>query len=193
MSDLPGRPATNASPLPGRILELALFLRVAAAVVVEWYVRHKAPGRVCLFPDAEYYWSLAGTIRRGTLYEIVDYGDIPHFALRPPGYPVFLAGCRAVLGDRPLGVRLVQALLGMLTVWLVYRLTLEVIGRQEQQPGRRWTVPLVAAALAALHPYLIVMSTLVLSEALFVPLMLLALWGLAVVWSQPGTDTWRDS
>ena len=108
----PGKAPDRA--VAGRILELALFLRVAAAVGVEWYVRRKSPGRVCLFPDAEYYWSLAGTIRRGTLYEIMEWGDIPHFALRPPGYPVFLAGCRAVLADRPLGARLAQAVLGML-------------------------------------------------------------------------------
>ena len=107
----------------GRIIELALFLRVLAACAVEWRVRQAGTGWVCLFPDAEYYWSLAGTIRQGTLYEIVDFGDIPHFALRTPGYPLFLAACRSVLGDDPLGVRVVQAGLGAITVWLVYRLT----------------------------------------------------------------------
>ena len=90
----------------------SLFLRVLAACAVEWRVRRAGTGRVCLFPDAEYYWSLAGTIREGTLYEIVEWGDIPHFALRTPGYPLFLAACRAVLGDHPLGVRVVQAGLG---------------------------------------------------------------------------------
>ena len=179
---------TRPAPL-GRILELALFLRVAAAVAVEWYVRRQSPDRICIFDDSGYYWLLAGTIRRGTLYEIMYYGDIPHFALRPPGYPVFLAGCRAALGDHPLSARLVQAIFGMLTVWLVYRLSLEVSGEQEPSPGRQgnanrtWSVPLLAAALTALHPYLIVMSALLLSEAVFVPLMLLALWGMAVLWN----------
>jgi 4-amino-4-deoxy-L-arabinose transferase-like glycosyltransferase len=177
------------APSLGRILELALFLRLAAAVGLEWYVRRRLPGRLCIFDDSGYYWLLAGTIRRGTLYEIMEWGDIPHFALRPPGYPVFLAACRAALGDHPLGARLVQAVLGMLTAWLVYRLSLEVIGKQELAPGHEgnlsqtWSVPLLAAALTALHPYLIVMSALLLSEALFVPLMLLALWGLAILWN----------
>jgi 4-amino-4-deoxy-L-arabinose transferase-like glycosyltransferase len=189
------------APSLGRILELALFLRVLAGMGVEWYVRRRAPGRVCIFPDAEYYWSLAGTICQGTLYEIVDWGDIPHFALRTPGYPIFLAGCRAVLGDRPLVARLVQAVLGMVTVWLVYRLSLEVLGEQEIQPSlhgdsrprRLWSVPLVAAGLTALHPYFIAMSALLLSEAVFVFWMILALWGLAVIWNRPGDGAPRKT
>ena len=44
-------------------------------------------------------------------------------------------------------------------------------------------MPLRGGRAAAVHPYLIVMSALLLSEALFVPLMLLALWGLAVLWN----------
>jgi hypothetical protein len=186
------------SGLPWRVLELALWARVAAAVVVEWVVRRKGSGsvRICLFPDAEYYWSLARTIRAGTLYEVVEWGDIPHFALRTPGYPAFLAACQAMLGDRPLGVRLVQAVLGTLSVWLVYRLsrTCEAAGcREAIWPGgsqasvrafrRGWTIPIAAAGLTAVHPYFLLMSAVILSEALFVPFMLLALWGQAVLWT----------
>jgi 4-amino-4-deoxy-L-arabinose transferase-like glycosyltransferase len=149
--------------------------------------------RICVFPDAEYYWILAGTICEGTLYEIVEWGDIPHFALRTPGYPLFLAACRTLLGEHPMGVRLAQAGLGVVTVWLVYRLTRAVTGEQDHEAAdqakhecRRWPVPLIAAALVSVHPYLIVMSVLVLSEAVFVPIMLGALWGLAILWKKPG-------
>ena len=48
-------------------------------------------------------------------------------------------------------------------------------------------MPLGAAALAAVHPYFVAMSALVLSEAVFVPLMLAALWGMAVLWDRAGT------
>jgi 4-amino-4-deoxy-L-arabinose transferase-like glycosyltransferase len=186
------------SGLPWRVLELALFVRVAAAGAVEWYVRRKGSGsvRICLFPDAEYYWSLARTIRAGTLYEVVEWGDIPHFALRTPGYPAFLAASQAVLGDRPLGVRLAQAVLGTLSVWLVYRLSraCEASGRRDQMSAggnhasvrairRTWSIPVTAAALTAVHPYFLLMSAVILSEALFVPFMLLALWGQAVLWN----------
>jgi 4-amino-4-deoxy-L-arabinose transferase-like glycosyltransferase len=183
------------APALWRILELALFTRLAAAAAVEWYVRRRGTPLVCVFGDAQYYWALARTIREGTLYEVVEWGDIPHFALRVPGYPAFLAACQTILGERPLAARLVQAGLGVLTVWLIYRLTREITGKNESSAmttngpitgraeGRPWTVALVAAALAAVHPHFVVMSVLILSEALFFPLMLVALWGMAAVWN----------
>src|SRR5262245_16612221 len=92
------------------VLEWALGLRVAAAVVVHWYTQRK--GLLCVFPDTNFYWILAGTIRDGVPYEVLQYGEIPHFAVRTPGYPLFLAACRVLFGDRLMAVRLVQAVLG---------------------------------------------------------------------------------
>lgn len=187
MSDPMQRPESNGGAASlARLLELGLFLRVATALAVEWYVRRGELPRVCVFPDAESYWTLAGTIREGRTFEIVEWGDIPHFALRTPGYPLFLAVCRAVSGDRPLAARLVQSVLGALTVWLVYRLTREVIGVSTQAAEARkgWSVPLVAAAFTAVHPYFLVTSALLLSEAVFVPLMVGTLWGVAVLWGR---------
>jgi 4-amino-4-deoxy-L-arabinose transferase-like glycosyltransferase len=188
--DLPGRVQ---APSLWQVLEVALVARLLAACAVQWYVDRGSMPRICVFPDAEYYWTLAGTIREGTLYEIVEWGDIPHFALRTPGYPLFLAACRTLLGEHPMGVRLAQAGLGVVTVWLVYRLTRAITGEQDhgaadQARLGRWSVPLIAAALVSVHPYLIVMSVLVLSEAVFVPIMLAALWGLAILWRKPGAD-----
>ena len=40
-------------------------------------------------------------------------GACPHYALRTPGYPLFLAACRASFGASLLAVRLVQAALGV--------------------------------------------------------------------------------
>jgi 4-amino-4-deoxy-L-arabinose transferase-like glycosyltransferase len=174
------------------ILEVALGLRVVAADAVDLYVHRGGSARLCLFPDTAIYWQLARTIRAGAPYEIVEWSDIPHFALRTPGYPVFLAACQALFGERPLAVRLVQAALGAVSVYLVYRLTRQVVAPRElATPGEtsfscRWTVPLVAAALAAINPYCLFMSSLILSEAVFVPLMLTFLGGLAVLWDLPG-------
>ncbi len=44
----------------------------------------------------------------------------------------------------------------------------------------------MAAALAAVHPYIVGLSALLLSEATFLPLMLLGLWGVACLWREPG-------
>lgn len=50
----------------------------------------------------------------------------PHIStapfLRPPGYPYFLAGVYAATGGSHLAARVAQMLLGLLNVWLVYRL-----------------------------------------------------------------------
>jgi len=170
---------------PAAVLAVALALRVSAACAVGWFVRLSGTARLCVFPDTEYYWLLARTIRTGTAYEVVEWGNIHRMALRTPGYPLFLAACQAVFGESPLAARLVQAALGTASVWLVYRLTRQFDASSEQEPGAAlhcWTAPLCAAALAAVDPYVVAISELLLSEALFMPLMLLLLWGLATLW-----------
>jgi 4-amino-4-deoxy-L-arabinose transferase-like glycosyltransferase len=131
-----------------------------------------------LFPDTDVYWLLAGLLRRGEPLEVPQWG-VPHFALRTPGYPAFLALCQAVGGDRALPARLAQAALGALCVPLAYALTRRAL------PDRP-TAALVAAALVALDPWTIGLSSLLLSEAVFVPLLLLGLLGLATAWTPSG-------
>jgi hypothetical protein len=174
------------------ILQVALGLRMLTADAVDLYVHRGGSARLCLFPDTKIYWGLARAIRTGAPYEYVEWSDIPHFALRTPGYPLFLAAVQAVFGGRTLAVRLVQAGLGTLSVYLIYRLTLQLAPPSGLAPdgepswSHRWNAPLVAAALAAINPYYLFMCVFILSEAVFVPLMLAALWGLAVLWVEPG-------
>jgi 4-amino-4-deoxy-L-arabinose transferase-like glycosyltransferase len=168
------------------IIEIALALRVVAADLVEWYARSKKT--LCIFPDTDIYWYLARMIRAGEPFEVTYWGNLPHFALRTPGYPLFLAGCQALFGERTLVVRLAQAMLGALTVWLVYKLTARLTG------ATSWVIALSAAVLAAIDPYSVVTSALILSEAVFIPLMLASLWGLAVIWpsgKEAPTKRWR--
>jgi len=183
------------------VLVVALGLRVVAADAVDLFVHRGGSERLCLFPDTLIYWHLARTINTGAPYEVVEWGDIPHFALRTPGYPLFLAACQACFGERTLAVRLVQAVLGTISVYLVFRLARQLAPPCEPTPADqaaasgRWTIPLVAAALAAIHPYCLFMSSLILSEAVFVPLMVAVLWGMAVLWDEadrPSTLTnWK--
>src|SRR5262249_2033240 len=126
----------------------------------------------------------ARTIRAGGPFEVVEWGSIHRMALRTPGYPLFLAACQAIFGESPLAIRLVQAILGTASVWLVYRLTRQVDEMSVPGPradDRSWSVPVLAAALAAINPYYVAMSELLLSEALFIPILLLMLWGLATL------------
>ena len=117
------------------ILEVALGLRIVAADLVDLYVHRGGAEQLCLFPDSRIYWGLARAIRTGSPYEYVEWGDIPHFALRTPGYPLFLAVCQALFGRRTLAVRLVQATLGTLSVFLVYRLTRQLTFAERAVPS----------------------------------------------------------
>jgi 4-amino-4-deoxy-L-arabinose transferase-like glycosyltransferase len=231
------------------ILAVALGLRVVAAVGVTWYA--EAQKKPCVFADTLIYRQLARTIEAGEPYVVMQFGS-PHYALRTPGYPLFLAACRVVFGESLLAVRLVQAVLGTIGVWLVAKLAGSVVGvalrhrkegqapdeyarprkegqapdeytrprkegqapdeytrpRKEGQAPDEYTRPrkegqapdeytrsqslfsvpgigLVAASLAAVHPYLVALSALVLSEATFLPLMMLGLWGVASLWGKP--------
>jgi Dolichyl-phosphate-mannose-protein mannosyltransferase len=170
-------------------LEIALGLRVLAAGLVDLFVRRRGSDKLCMFPDARYYWELGRMIRSAARFEIVEWSDIPHFSIRTPGYPLFLAACQGLFGERTLPVRLVQAVLGTVSVYMVYRLTTQVIARTDPtnvvvSASGRWSAPLVAAFLAAIGPYYVSMSSLILSEAVFEPLLLVALLGLASLWDE---------
>jgi 4-amino-4-deoxy-L-arabinose transferase-like glycosyltransferase len=163
-------------------VELALACRVAAACAVQWIATRR--GSRCLFPDTDIYWLLGRAIARGEPFEVSQWG-LPHFALRTPGYPLLLAIGQMAFGDRAMPVRLVQAGLGAISVGLVYGLARAVL--PEVRTRWPWATPaVIAAALAAVDPYAVGYSVVLLSEAAFVPLMLAGLWGLAVLWRPDG-------
>jgi len=86
-------------------------------------------------------------------------------AVRGPGYPYLLAGVYAVSGNSITAARVLNAVLGALSVLLVYLIAKRVWGRR---------TGLVAAALAAAFPPLVLLSRDLVSESLFIPLELAA-------------------
>jgi 4-amino-4-deoxy-L-arabinose transferase-like glycosyltransferase len=174
----------------GAVVALALGVRVVAALGVEWAARRR--GALCLFDDARIYWHLAGAIRRGAPYVVMQY-DQPHYALRAPGYPLWLAGVQAAFGPSTLAARLAQAALGAAGVAILMRLARRLIPGpgpdRTLAPGRTpaWAW---AGLIAAVEPYSSATSALILSEALFVPLMLLTLWGLAALATGARRPAW---
>jgi 4-amino-4-deoxy-L-arabinose transferase-like glycosyltransferase len=152
----------------------AFAARVAAALVVDAAARRR--GTLCLFDDTAIYWQLAGALQAGAPFVVWQY-DVPHGALRTPGYPLFLAGCRLVFGDATLPARLAQAALGTLGVLVLMRL----VARLDRDRGPRPDAATLAGFVAAFEPFGVGMSVLLLSEGLFVPLMLLGLLGLAAL------------
>ena len=166
-------------------LELALWLRVLAACGVQWLSQRR--GIRCLFPDTEIYWMLGQAIRRSEPYEVSQWG-IPHFALRAPAYPLLLAFSQLCFGDRAMPARLLQAALGTLAILALAKLVERLTPDQSQsESSASWlsSPALIAAALATVDPFTVGFSAVLLSEALFTPLLVLGLWGLACLWQHP--------
>ena len=174
MASAPPRDGTAAAwPTLAIILAAGLVLRVLAAFAVQAYADRL--GKPCLFGDTTIYWELARAIREGRPF-VVDQSGVPHHALRTPGYPLFLAACQILFGERFLPIRLVQAALGTLGVYFVYRLVDRAVGDR--------MAAMIAAGLAAVEPYGVGLGALVLSEGVFIPLMLAGLWGLSLLWAR---------
>ena len=116
--------------------------------------------------DAFDYDRHAASIAAGDGYPGSEYGSgIGPTALRSPGYPLALAVVYAVSDDSVDAGRVAGALLGGLTVLLVFLLAAPVWGRG---------VGLLAASITAVFPPLVLLSTELFNETLFIPLTLAA-------------------
>ncbi len=135
----------------GALLFLALLIRVG-------YVLHSHNYRAVL--DAGSYDLLGTGLAHGHGWVLGAS------AYRPPGLPFFLAGVYLILGV-PHGVwtetRLVLAVLSTVTVALIGLMVLQVAGRR---------AALISIAIAAVYVPLVVVGTALMTEALFVPLVL---------------------
>jgi 4-amino-4-deoxy-L-arabinose transferase-like glycosyltransferase len=146
------------------ILLVGFVLRVGGAVV--WQARI-GDGRF-VFGDSESYWHLAGTLARCEPYQ---YGTPEAQVFRTPGYPLLLAPLFVIAGGAPpiMAARFLSVLCGTVAIAAVYWLAQMLFDRR---------TALTAAVAVAIYPGAIVLSVVVLSEAPFVPLMVLhlALW-----------------
>lgn len=141
-------------------LAVALGLRLIAAV--GWQSHLDGP-RGFGFPDSHSYWYLAQQIAHGEPYE---FGGPEARVFRAPVYPLVLASLILVTGDDPpvLWARLVGVIFGTLAVGGVAWTAGHLFNKRACQ---------IAAWMAACYPGAIGMSVFVLSEAVFVPLLVL--------------------
>ncbi len=140
------------------ILAVALAVRVVT-VALSWHTP--------LNLDPEDFSRTAASIAHGHGYPQSNRapGGGPT-AFRPPGYPIILSGVYAIAGHAVPGVgRLAGAVLGTLSVALIGLIALRLWGRR---------VGILALGIAALAPPLVILSTALISEALFVPIVLAA-------------------
>ncbi|MCC6511218.1 MAG: hypothetical protein IT423_19105 [Pirellulaceae bacterium] len=161
------------------ILALALGLRVAAAI--QWHRATAETGRLFRLGDSDSYWVLAGHIARGEPYE---YGSPDASVFRAPLYPLVLAPF-TLLSKPEDGVcwaRLLGCLSGTWAVWLVMCLARRLTHTfhapdplNDTSPINHSRAMVAAGLMAAVYPGAIGMSIVILSEAIFCPLMLLTL------------------
>ncbi|HOD52201.1 MAG TPA: glycosyltransferase family 39 protein [Candidatus Hydrogenedentes bacterium] len=88
-------------------------------------------------------------------------------AFRPPGYPFFLAGIYLLLGKSFYYARLVQAFIAAAHPLATYAVCRPIFGRRAAR---------LSAVFVALYVPLILYSLGLLTENIFIPLVLLALW-----------------
>jgi 4-amino-4-deoxy-L-arabinose transferase-like glycosyltransferase len=148
-------PVRRSAALP-LILALALVVRVGVIIAT--------PDFAPLF-DARDYDRHASSIAHGDGYPGSQLVPSEPTALRPPLYPVLLAGVYAVGGGWTAG-RLLAALLGVAVVAFIY-----IVAK------RLWDerVAGIAGAIAAVFPPLVLYSATLLTEPLFVLLVLTTL------------------
>lgn len=137
---------------------LAIVVRLAAVAGDDGYRPHN---------DAFEYDYYAQSIAAGEGYPRSGYllqgGPT---AIRGPAYPYLLGGVYAASRDSRAAGRLLGVALGALAVFLLYLIAKRIWGRR---------IGLLAAALAAVFPPLVLLSRDLVSETLFIPLMLAAL------------------
>ena len=122
---------------------------VALTLVLRGGVLAVAPDSLNRDPDG-YRYLAENLLQRGTF----GYGHVPS-AYRPPLYPLALVPCVALGRFGNAAIAVLHVALGLATVWLVDRL------------GRRWGLgnySLLAAALVACDPILLMQSTQVMTE-----------------------------
>ena len=151
------------------VLTLALLLRIAAASY--WHRTAEQEGHLFRLGDSHSYWILASELARGLPYQ---YGSPDASIFRAPVYPLVLAPCTLIEDEQSAvwAARMAGCALGTIAVGLAMLLGYRLAGDAAM---------LLTGVLAAVYPAAIGMSIVILSEAIFCPLMLvyLLLWQIA--------------
>jgi hypothetical protein len=129
-----------------------------------------------LYADSFFYYEQALNLRHGLGYIEVfrEFGHVRHpqaagnfpTAYWPPGYPAFLVVIQSAFGDAIRTSKLGGCLSGAATIALTGVLGRDIAGRR---------IGLLGALLVALSPFVIAVDGSLMSEVLYVPLVLLAL------------------
>jgi 4-amino-4-deoxy-L-arabinose transferase-like glycosyltransferase len=100
-----------------------------------------------------------------------------------PAYLYLMAGVYLFVGHEPAAVRLLNALLGLLTLWGLWRLTHQLVGERAAN---------LALVLATFHPHLLMITGWLYTENLVLPLIVWGIYGL-LFWRGEKVGQYRES
>lgn len=178
-----------------RRFPVRLLLIVLLALAVRWVAVFVHYGDLPLDLDDNYAYHTQSAllVDEGGFYEpfvwrdSLEAGGPPVYepsAGHPPGYIVYLAAYRAVGLDSPLSSRLASGIAGAVAVGLI-GVTARLLGRWAGWGRGADRAGLVAAFLAAVYPHLWVNDALILSEALYAPLIAAVILAAYAFWRRP--------
>jgi 4-amino-4-deoxy-L-arabinose transferase-like glycosyltransferase len=144
-----------------------LLLSATALAIRLFYIFVIAPEPIGVGGDASFYHSAANLIAQGHFFYRRIFSHTYPTALHPPLYSILLAPVALVGGVHLLPQRLVGLLLGSVNVGLI-----GVLGRRISGGER---VGLIASAIAAVYPPFITADGSIMSEPLYVFLLVVAL------------------
>ncbi len=147
------------------VIRLILVLAFSSRMVGDWM-------------DSVRYLSVARNINVGRGFS--EYYGIPT-AFVPPIYPYFLAGMYRIFGPHPFAVQLFQVLLGAMVCLAIYRMASILFGHR---------AGILAMAVSALYPELLVMTGYLYTETLY---MALSSWSFVfMLEGMSAKGRWRD-
>jgi 4-amino-4-deoxy-L-arabinose transferase-like glycosyltransferase len=147
--EIPGTDEGRCSRALPWILAASVLIRVAFVLF-----SHGTTGNPLL--DSERYTRVALNLLAGNGF--AEWGNHPT-AFVPPLYPLFLSACFKVFGAGDLPVKLIQALLGGLLPWPVFKMGRMLSGGP---------TGVLAAGVTAVYPDLVVMTGYLYTETVFI-------------------------
>lgn len=152
---------------PKKILLVIILMAGLAALVYSFYYRIEPS------VDAYAYDQIALNLLSGNGFKEhanLSYDFDPGMLRAGPGYEFFLAGIYWVFGHHYEVVWVIQALLHVLTTWLVYKCARLIFSEQSE------TIGLISAGFIGFHPDLIEISAMLMTETLYLFLTVLVLF-----------------
>ena len=138
--------------------ELFILFLAALTVRIAYVIWLSSDPTLFLAEDSVYFLQLANNLTVTGQFVAGESGAFSPETERVPGYPLFVALVRAVSGDSPITLAVMQSLIDSATVVLITLMS---------KPAGRG-VAILAGVLTAIWPNLIIHSALILTDTLFV-------------------------